>query len=88
MWFATKRNVMSVNVTELLAYRTGEKEYGVDIQKVHEPEQIKPPSAMGTAVDTDFLLGLGRIEKRMLILLNIDRLMSSCEIGLNERLAA
>ncbi len=52
------------------------------------PEQIKPAPAMGTAVDTDYLLGLGTIEERMLILLDIDRLMSSSEIGLIEKLAA
>ena len=52
------------------------------------PEQIKPAPTMGTAVDTDYLLGLGTIEERMLILLDIDRLMSSSEIGLIEKLAA
>ncbi len=52
------------------------------------PEQIKPAPAMGTAVDTDYLMGLGTIEERMLILLDIDRLMSSAEIGLAEQLAA
>ena len=53
-----------------------------------KPEQIKPAPAMGTAVDTDYLMGLGTIEDRMLILLDIDRLMSSSEIGLIEKLAA
>jgi purine-binding chemotaxis protein CheW len=52
------------------------------------PEQIKPAPAMGTTVDTDYLMGLGTVEERMLILLDIDRLMSSDEIGLIERLAA
>ncbi len=52
------------------------------------PEQIKPAPAMGTAVDTDYLMGLGTVEDRMLILLDIDRLMSSAEIGLIEKLAA
>ena len=52
------------------------------------PEQIKPAPTMGTAVDTDYLLGLGTIEERMLILLDIDRLMSSSEISLIEKLAA
>ena len=52
------------------------------------PEQIKPAPAMGTAVDTDYLMGLGTIEERMLILLDIDCLMSSAEIGLVEKLAA
>ena len=52
------------------------------------PEQIKPAPAMGAAIDTDYLMGLGTIEERMLILLDIDCLMSSAEIGLVEKLAA
>ena len=51
-------------------------------------EQIKPAPAMGSALDTDYLMGLGTIEERMLILVDIDRLMSSSEIGLIEKLAA
>jgi purine-binding chemotaxis protein CheW len=51
-------------------------------------EQIKPAPDMGSVVDTDFLLGLGTIGARMLILLDIDRLMSSDEMGLISKLAA
>ena len=51
-------------------------------------EQIKPAPAMGSALDTDYLIGLGTLDERMLILVNIDRLMSSSEIGLIEKLAA
>ena len=52
------------------------------------PEQIKPAPAMGSALDTDYLIGLGTLDERMLILVDIDRLMSSSEIGLIEKLAA
>lgn len=51
-------------------------------------DQIKPAPQMGSAIDTDYLIGLGTIEERMLILVDIDKLMSSSEIGLAERLAA
>ena len=51
-------------------------------------EQVKPAPAMGAALDTDYLIGLGTVEQRMLILVDIDRLMSSAELGLIERLAA
>ena len=43
---------------------------------------------MGSVVETDYLLGLGTIEERMLILLDIDKLMSSADMGLIEKLAA
>lgn len=51
-------------------------------------EQIKPAPVMGTTVDTDYLIGLGMHEQRMVILIDIERLMSGTEIGLIERLAA
>lgn len=51
-------------------------------------EQIKPPPDLSTAFNTEYLIGLGTIDERMLILVDIDRLMSSDEIGLIKKLAA
>src|SRR5471032_338586 len=48
------------------------------------PEQVKPAPEMGTAFSTDYLIGLGTIDERMLILVDIDRMMSSPEMGLME----
>ena len=47
-----------------------------------QPEQVRPAPEMGTALSTDYLIGLGTLEERMLILLDIERLMSSPEMGL------
>lgn len=52
------------------------------------PEQIKPAPEMGTAFNTDYLIGLGTLDERMLILVDIDKLMSSSEMGLIEKIAA
>ncbi len=52
-----------------------------------ETEQIKPAPEMGTVVTTDYLLGLGTYEERMLILVDIDKLMSSRDMGLIEAVA-
>jgi purine-binding chemotaxis protein CheW len=52
------------------------------------PEQIKPAPEMGTVLHTEHLLGLGTIGERMIILLNIELLMSSPEMGMIEALAA
>jgi purine-binding chemotaxis protein CheW len=52
------------------------------------PEQIKPAPEMGTVLNTDYLIGLGTLDQRMLILVDIDRLMSSDEMGLIEKIAA
>src|SRR5471030_3292952 len=51
-------------------------------------EQVKPAPEMGTAFSTDYMIGLGTIDERMLILVDIDKLMSSAEMGLIETLAA
>lgn len=53
-----------------------------------KPEQIKPAPEIGTTFDTDYLIGLGTLDERMLILVDIDKLMSSTEMGLIDRLAA
>jgi purine-binding chemotaxis protein CheW len=53
-----------------------------------KPEEIKPAPEMGVALDTDYLIGIGAIDERMLILVDIERLMSSSEMGLLEKLAA
>lgn len=52
------------------------------------PEQIKPAPAMGSALDTAYLIGLGTLDDRMLILVDLEKLMSSDEMGLIEKLAA
>ncbi|MHA4866703.1 chemotaxis protein CheW [Duganella sp. PWIR1] len=51
-------------------------------------DQVKPAPEMGTAFSSDYMIGLGTIDERMLILVNIDKLMSSPEMGLIEQLAA
>ena len=44
------------------------------------PEQIKPTPEMGTALNTDYITGLGTINDQMLILVDIEKLMSSEEM--------
>lgn len=51
-------------------------------------EQLKPAPQMSSVVEADYLIGLGTIEERMLILVDIDKLMSSADMGLIEQLAA
>lgn len=50
--------------------------------------QIKPAPEMGTTFNSDYLIGLGTLDERMLILIDIDKLMSSAEMGLIEKIAA
>jgi purine-binding chemotaxis protein CheW len=51
------------------------------------PEQVKPAPAMGGGIEADCLQGLGTVGERMLILLDIERLMASPDMGLVAPLA-
>ena len=51
-------------------------------------EEIKPAPEMGSAFEAGHLIGLGTLETRMLILVDIEKLMSSPDMGLVEKLAA
>ncbi len=50
-------------------------------------EQVRPAPSIGGGIDADHLLGLGTVGERMLILLDIERLMSSPDMGLVTTLA-
>ena len=51
-------------------------------------DQIKPPPDMDTTFNSDYLIGLGTIDDRMLILVDIDKLMTSPDMGLVDSQAA
>jgi purine-binding chemotaxis protein CheW len=52
------------------------------------PEQVKPAPQMGTTLHTDYLTGMGTVDERMLILIDIDKLMTSPEFDLEEAVAS
>lgn len=52
-----------------------------------EPQQIKPAPEFSVSFDTRYILALGTVEDRMLILVDIEKLMTSSEIGLVEKVA-
>ncbi len=47
-------------------------------------EQIRPAPEFGTALDTDYIDGLATLEDRMVIIIDIEKLMSSSDMGLIE----
>lgn len=53
-----------------------------------EPGQIKPAPSMGAAVDSDYVIGIGTVDERMLILVDIARLLSADDTALLNKLAA
>ena len=50
--------------------------------------QIKPPPDMASTLNTDHLIGLGVLDERMLILVDIDRLMSDTDMGMVQKIVA
>jgi purine-binding chemotaxis protein CheW len=48
-------------------------------------DSIKPAPEMNSSVDTGFITGIGSINDRMLILMDIEALMSSADMGLIEQ---
>lgn len=47
-----------------------------------QAEQIRPAPEFGSAVDTRYVMGIGALDERMLILVDIERLMTGEEMGL------
>lgn len=52
------------------------------------PDAIKPAPEMNAMVDTSFITGIGSVADRMLILMDIEALMSSADMGLIDQAAA
>jgi purine-binding chemotaxis protein CheW len=79
--------------TVVIILNIGNRVMGMVVDSVSDvitltPEQIKPAPEMGSVLDTEYLIGLGTLDERMLILVDLEKLMSSDEMGLIEKIAA
>jgi purine-binding chemotaxis protein CheW len=52
------------------------------------PDQVRPAPAFGASMDTQYLIGMGTTDDRMIILIDIERLMSSKDMDLISQAAA
>ncbi len=73
--------------TVVIVLNIGERVIGMVVDGVSDvleldPAQIRPAPEMGAAIRTDYLLGLGAVDARMLILVDIERLLAGPELGL------
>jgi len=50
-----------------------------------EAEQMRPTPGLGSVIDIEYIMGLGTVGERMLILIDIEKLMSSSDMGLVEQ---
>jgi purine-binding chemotaxis protein CheW len=44
--------------------------------------QIEPPPSFGAGVDTEFILGIGKVSEKVIMLLDVDRVLSNDEFSL------
>jgi purine-binding chemotaxis protein CheW len=50
-----------------------------------EPEQIEAAPHIGTRLNTDFIRGMGKLDDRFIMVLDIDRVFSGDEIGMVQK---
>lgn len=73
--------------TIVIVLNLGGKVVGMVVDSVSDvttlsAQQIRPAPDMGGVFDSDYLIGLGTLDERMLILVDIDKLMAAPEIGM------
>jgi purine-binding chemotaxis protein CheW len=86
-------NLESVNYdsfTVVIVLNIGHRVVGMVVDAVSDvitltPEQLRPVPEFSSAIASDHLLAIGAVDQRMLILVDIEKLMSSADMGLIEQ---
>ncbi|GAA3539908.1 chemotaxis protein CheW [Zobellella aerophila] len=78
--------------TVVIVVNVGERVVGIVVDGVSDvmtltPEQIKPAPEFGVALSSNYLSGLGSVGERMLVLVDIDKLLTGEEMALVEQVA-
>ncbi|MBI3903637.1 MAG: chemotaxis protein CheW [Nitrosomonadales bacterium] len=78
--------------TVVIILNLGHRVVGIVVDSVSDvlaltPEQIRPAPELSSALDTRYIMGLGTVDERMLILVDIEKLMSSSEMALMNEMA-
>ncbi len=73
--------------TVVIVLNIGQQVVGMVVDSVSDvtsltPEQLRPAPEFSGAIDGNSVLAIGSVGERMLILLDIDRVMSSADMGL------
>jgi purine-binding chemotaxis protein CheW len=87
-----KFNLESVNYddfTVVIVLNIASRIVGMVVDAVSDvitltPEQLRPVPEFNASIDADHLLAIGAIDDRMLILVDIEKLMASADMGLVE----
>ena len=78
--------------TVVIILNLGKRVMGIVVDSVSDvltlsSTQISPTPELSAALDTRYILGLGTVDQRMLILVDIEKLMSSSEMALMDATA-
>ena len=70
--------------TRIIVVDVGSRITGIVVDEVSEviqvgADNISPPPPMGTTVDTDFISGMGKLENSLIILLDINKVLTTDE---------
>jgi purine-binding chemotaxis protein CheW len=76
--------------TVMIILNLGERTVGVVVDSVSDvvqlrADQIRPAPPLGAGVDARYLVGVGVVEKRMVLLIDIERLLGSEDLALIDR---
>jgi purine-binding chemotaxis protein CheW len=79
--------------TVVIVLNIGSRVVGIVVDGVSDvltltPGQIKPAPDFGAQLATDYLMGLAAVDERMLILVDIEKLMTSRELALIDEAGA
>jgi purine-binding chemotaxis protein CheW len=74
-------------LTVMIVLNVADRVVGMVVDSVSDvvqlgAEQVRAVPEIGATIDRQFLTGIGTLDERMLILLDIERLMASSEMGL------
>ena len=86
-------NIEYNDTTVVIILNLSNRVVGVVVDSVSDvltltPDQIKVAPSLSTSLDTKYITGLGTIEQRMLILVDIEKLMNSKDMELVDEAVA
>ncbi len=53
-----------------------------------DADQLEPPPSFGATIDTAFILAMGKLEKHVVVLLDVDKVLTSGEMAMVNKIAA
>ena len=78
----TKRTCIVIAEIELEGEKTVMGVMADSVSKVIDlqPKDIEPPPSFGTNAQVDFLLGMGKVDDRFIMIIDLDRILSTEEV--------